>query len=278
MSAFTSLIVLFIIASLAMCVVAYSNHKVEQTKKIRRRLQKLKHRAEALENLVITLDKICQNRRVCKIVNDEIISLYETMIDIDGNAGYLKAGLANATMRSEEFSQNTSDRTISRICNSDAHIARVRAYIREAIRIIRAQNTHGKVSSTEAQELTYDLEWLHLQVHVISNIIQGHKAYSKQDLLTANAFYKKAQEELTKSGHPDKRRGEMIKQINDLLYGRRKSLDPELMPETEFNPENIVLSEEQQDALEKLLEKSDPSMISEITSAVMQQTQAARQH
>ncbi len=278
MSAFTSLTVLIIIAALAMSLVAYSNYKVEQAKRIRHRLQKLRYRAEELEDMVLALDQVCESRMICKFVNDDIIALYETMIEIDSNAGYLKAGHANAKIRSDELSQYNRERKISRICNSDAHIARLRAYINEANRIIRTQHTQGKISTTELQSFSKELEWLHLQIYVISNIVQGHKAYSKQDLLTANAFYKKAQDELMKSGLNDERRDEMIKQITDLIYGRRKSIDEELMPETEYNPEDIVLSEEQQQALEKMLEDSDPAMMAEITSAVMQQRGRAAQH
>ena len=70
----------------------------------------------------------------------------------------------------------------------------------------------------------------------ISNIVQGHKAYEKQNILGANAFYKKAQSDLLQSPHPDERRHKMISQVADVLHGRRKFLDAELMPETEFNP------------------------------------------
>lgn len=273
MSAFTSLILLVAIAATAMGVVAYSNYKVEQAKRVRLRLQKYRGRAEELEDMVLTLDQICETRTICKLVNDEIIELYESMLEIDSSAAYLKAGLSNAKIRSDELSNELAPRQLSRLCNSDAQIARLRAYLSEAMKIIRIQHTQGKMSTTELQDFTLELEWLYLQVFVISNIVQGHKAYSKQDILTANAFYKKAQAELMKSGHPDERRHEMIKQISDLLFGRRKSLDEELMPESEFNPEHTVsiLNDEQQAALEKLLENANPEDIPGITSAMMQQ-------
>lgn len=273
MSAFTSLIVLIAIAALAMVVVAYSNYKVEQAKKIRLRLHKFRAKAEELEDMVMALDHICESRTICKFVNDEIIEIYETMIDIDNSAGYLQAGYANAKIRSNELSNELAPRKLSRLCSSDAQIARLRAYIKEARRIIRVQHAQGKLSTTELQNFTLELEWYDLQVYVVSNIVQGHKAYTKQDILTANAFYKKAQAELTRSSHPDERRHQMIKQLADILFGRRKSIDEELMPESEFNPENTItiLSDEQQEALEKMLENADPSMIPEITAAMMQQ-------
>ena len=44
----------------------------------------------------------------------------------------------------------------------------------------------------------------------------------------------------TKVHSPDEKRQKMISQMADVLFGRRKALDPELMPETEFNPQNDI--------------------------------------
>jgi len=273
MSAFASLILLIAIAATAMAVVAYSNYKVEQAKKIRQKLQKLKAQAEELEDMIMALDQVCDSRMICKLINDEVIELYNTMIEIDSSAAYLKAGSANAKIRSEELSNEVAPRALSRLCHSDAKIARLRAYLKEARNIIRMHHTHGKLSTTELQGFTLELEWYDLQIYVVSNIVQGHKAHNKQDIVTANAFYKKAHAELLQSNHPDERRLEMIKQLTDIIDGKRKSIDEELMPENEFNPENITpaISEEQQEALEKMLENADPSMIPEITAAMLQQ-------
>jgi hypothetical protein len=109
----------------------------------------------------------------------------------------------------------------------------------ESLAILRKQHAEGKISSSELQDFSSEIEWLQLQIKVISNIAEGHKAYAKQDILSANAFYKKAQSELMKSSHPDERRHKMISQMADILFGRRKSLDADLMPETEFNPDLI---------------------------------------
>ena len=254
MSAFASLILFIIIAITSMSVVAYTNYKVEQTKKVRQRLQKYKIRVEELEDVVLALDQICETRLITKLINDEVIDIYDNMIELDPQAGYLKAGRSNAKVRSEELSDQAAPRSLSRLCNSDAQIARLQAYLNEACNILKKQHNHGKISPMELQDFTQELEWLYLQVYVVSNIAQGHKAYTKQDILTANAFYKKAQSELMRSGHPDERRHKMIKQLADVLFGRRKSLDSELMPEDEFNPENVIptLSDEDQKALEEI--------------------------
>jgi hypothetical protein len=237
MTAFASLILLVCIASLSMCIVAYSNHLVRKSKQAAFRLEKMKLRAEELEDVVLVLDGLCEKRMIPKLVNDAIIDNYQTMIQINPKATYLKAGLSNAKMRSNDLSDESAYRHISRACKSDAQIARYRAYLAEALQILRKQHAEGRITGQEMQIFTLEIEWLHLQVKVISNIIQGHKAYNKQDILGANAFYKKAQNELLTSPHPDERRHKMITQMADLIFGRRKCLDPELMPEIEFNPD-----------------------------------------
>lgn len=259
MTAFASLILFIIIAILSMSTVAYSNYKVDQAKNLRARLQKYKNRVEELEDIVLALDQLCEKRVIPKLINDEVIELYETMIELDPKTGYLQAGYSNAKMRSNELSDDTAERNISRLCNSDAQIARTQAYLSEAILILRKQHNQGKLSAGELQSFTLDIEWLFLQVNVISNIAQGHKAYSRQDILTANAFYKKAQTDLVRSNHPDERRHKMIKQMAEVLFGRRKVLDIELMPEDEFNPQNTItrVSEEEQEALNKLLAENN---------------------
>lgn len=237
MSAFASLILLIFIAALSMGIVAYSNYQVEKNKKTTYRLEKMKIRVEELEDVVLVLDTLCEKRIIPKLINDEIIEHYELMLQLNSKASYLQAGLSSAQLRSNELADEGGHREISRVCKSDAQIVRYQAYLAETLGILRKQHTEGRISSSELQDFSSEIEWLQLQVKVISNIVQGHKAYVKQDILSANAFYKKAQTELMKSSHPDERRHQMISQMADVLFGRRKSLSPELMPETEFNPD-----------------------------------------
>lgn len=236
MSAFASLLLLIFIALLAMCVVAYSNYRVEQNRKTRVKLQNLKTKIEQLEDIVMILDRLCENRMITTFINDDVIELYEEMIELSPKTPYIKAGLTNAKIRSDILSDDSNPRHLDRICSSDAQIARCRAYLKEASNVLKRQHSEGKFSATEIQDFTRHLDWLHLQIFVVSNIAEGHKAFSLGDMLKANAFYKKAQGELLSSGHPDERRQEMIKQLGDILFGRRLSLDKQLMPEDEFNP------------------------------------------
>lgn len=242
MNAFSSLILLIGIAVLSMTAVAYSNYLVAKKKRTTLRLERMKIRVEELEDVVLVLDGMCEKRAIPKLVNDEIIENYEAMLNISPGASYLKAGLSNAQIRSNELSDETTNRQLNRVCKSDAQIARYIAYLHEALQILRKQHSEGKIIGEEMQIFTLDIEWLELQVKVITNVTQGHKAYTKQNILGANAFYKKAQKELLGSSHPDPRRHKMISQMSEILHGYRKSLDPDFMPETEFNPDNDDMS------------------------------------
>jgi len=200
MTAFASLIFFLFIAATAMSVVAYTNYRVDKAKNMRHKLQKYRVRVEELEDVILALDQICESRAIPRIINDEVIELYEIMMEMDPRANYLKAGHGNAIARSEELSNESAERHISRMCSSDAQIARLQAYFKESSGILRTHHTNNKISTTELQSYLEELEWLDLMVSVISNIAQGHKAYTRQDALTANAFYKKAQSEMINSG------------------------------------------------------------------------------
>lgn len=277
MSPFASLILLIFIAALSIGIVAYSNYQVEKNKKTTYRLERMKIRVEELEDVVLVLDSLCEKRMIPKLINDEIIEHYELMTHINPKAGYLQAGLSNSQLRANELLDESAHREISRVCKSDAQIARYQAYLAEALAILRKHHTEGKISGSELQDFTLDIEWLQLQVKVISNIVQGHKAYTKQDILTANGFYKKAQSELMKSSHPDERRHQMISQMADLLFGRRKSLDPELMPETEFNPdlegaeEELAWDSDMEEDTTDMPEETEDAMMNEQAKASSEQ-------
>lgn len=264
MSAFISLIFFIFLAIASMTAVAYSNFQVEKKVRVREKLRVYKERLEELEDMVITLDGLCENRMIPRIVNDEVIELYQTMIELDPKASYLEAGLNIATNRSGDLANLNEQREINRLCRSDAQIARIKHYCQQTTAIIaKRHTTDGHISANEYQSFTLELQWVMLMVDVISFIAQGHKAYNKHDVLTANAFYKKAQTCLLRSSHPDERRHRMIKQVADILFGRRKSIEEDLMPETEFNPDNTA--DEQEDigvdaeALEQLTMQAELS-------------------
>jgi hypothetical protein len=73
-------------------------------------------------------------------------------------------------------------------------------------------------------------------VDVTSLVAQGHKAVSRSDRVTAYGYYKRAENLVMNAHTSDPCRLRLIRQLNDIIDGKRASLDESIMPEVEFNP------------------------------------------
>ena len=113
--------------------------------------------------------------------------------------------------------------------------------LEEAATILRRQQATGKFSFEEMNAFLSELSWAHLMVDAISHVGQGHKALRRHDVLSAHAFYKKSQQLLMHSAHPDKRRHRFIKELSEMLANKRTAVSEDIMPETHLNPEPALL-------------------------------------
>ncbi|UTA49381.1 hypothetical protein L1F30_07550 [Simiduia sp. 21SJ11W-1] len=232
----TSLIIFCAIAVLSLLVVSLANQRQERLRSRRIRLQKIKLRVDELETLLIHLTHLLENPDVLIQINDEIVDMYQAMIDLDSSLPYLEAGLNTAQQRASQLSTNQSLKP-RRLLESDAKIALAQKHLTEAAKVIRHRQAHAKISMEEMQLFVRELSYQHLMVDVISMVGQGHKAMNKSNPLSAHAYYKKARQMLISSTHSDPRRHQMIKQVAEMLDGKRVSLSEELMPETFLNPD-----------------------------------------
>ncbi|BFM11468.1 hypothetical protein R50072_16210 [Simiduia litorea] len=207
-------------------------------------MHKLKLRVDELESLLIHLVNLQENQDILIQINDEITDMYRAMIQLDSSQTYLEAGLKNAEQRTASLSEPLANPP-KRLLESDAKIALAQKHLTEAAKVIRHRQAHAKISMEEMQIYIKELSYQHLMVDVISMIGQGHKAANKSNPLSAQAFYKKARQMLIQSTHSDPRRHQMIKEVAELLDGKRKSISPSLMPETFLNPDSQQDSEHQ---------------------------------
>lgn len=237
MSSSASLIILCAIAIASLVMVSVINQRELKAKHIRQKLKQLKFKVEDLEELVINLDQLVETRTIPKVLNDEIVDIVGAMLEQDKSAHYLEATLTNARNRAEELEENGGHRDICRLKDSDAQIARAQHCLSEAGRLLRAQHASGRITLAEMETFISELSWSHLMVDVVSHIGQGHKATNRGEILTAHAFYKKAQHSLIQSPHPDPRRHRMIKELGEILQSKRRALNLDLMPESFYNPE-----------------------------------------
>ncbi|MDN3639562.1 hypothetical protein QWY82_12215 [Simiduia curdlanivorans] len=232
----TSLIIFCTIAVLSLLVVSIANQREERQRSRRIRMHKLKLRVDELEALLLNLVNLQENQDVLIQINDEIIDMYRAMMQLDSSQTYLEAGLKNAEQRNASLSEPLANPP-KRLLESDAKIALAQRHLTEAAKVIRHRQAHAKISMEEMQIYVKELSYQHLMVDVISMIGQGHKATNKSNPLSAQAFYKKARQMLIQSTHSDPRRHQLIKEVAELLDGKRKSISPSLMPETFLNPD-----------------------------------------
>lgn len=247
----TSLIIFCAIAILSLLVVSIANQREERLRSRRIRLRKLKMRVDELETLLIHLTHLLENPDILIQINDEIVDMYQAMIDLDPNLPYLEAGLNTAQQRGSHLAGNLPLKP-KRLLESDVKIALAQKHLTEAAKVIRHRQAHAKISMEEMQLFVRELSYQHLMVDAISMIGQGHKALNKSNPLSAHAYYKKARQLLIQSTHSDSRRHQMIKELADILEGRRASISETLMPETYLNPD--LQSQKTDQLLDDLLE------------------------
>lgn len=248
----TSLIVFCAIAILSLVVVSLANQQEERQRSRRNRLNRLKMRVDELENLLLNVGQLLESQDILIQINEEISDMYRAMIDLDPNLPYLETGLHVAEQRGHQLMQSNPGQP-RRLLESDAKIALAQKHLAEAARVIRHRHSHAKISLEELQLFMKELSFQHLMVDVISMVGQGHKATNKGNLLSAQAFYKKARQMLMLSTHSDPRRPRFIKELAGILDGQTKSISSDLMPETYLNPDQQRESNDQ--LLDDILDK-----------------------
>jgi len=225
------LIILCSIALTSLFAVSFINQRETKTRMVRNKVRSLKARLEEMEALVAKLDQVLESRAITKLINDEIIDLAKGMINLDADATYLQASLANAEQRALDLIDEGAPRDISRLFESDAQIARYQHALNEAGIILRRLYARDSIDLAELEIFISELSWCHLMIETVSVIGQGHKAINRSEIITAHAFYKRARQSLIQSSHNDPRRHRFIKEIGEVLNNKRKLLSEDLMHE-----------------------------------------------
>ncbi len=236
MSALSILILLIAIAIFSLAVVSFINEREKRQKLLRKKLNQVKRKSSELEELVVELDQLVESRAIPRIINEDIIEMLAAAKESGEDATFLQASYQAAIGRHDVLSDENRDKVYDRLKESDKQIAQAQGYLKEAGRIIRKQQGSGKISLEEMNAFIGELAWAHLTTEVITFIGQGHKAMNRNDVLSAHAFYRKAQQLLANSAHTNPQRHRMIKELSDMMAGKRKALSSELMPEKQYNP------------------------------------------
>ncbi len=237
MSVFASLVLFCALAITSLIAVSWVNEREKRQRILTKKLKQMRHQVGTTEELIIEIEQMVESRAIAKLLNDEIIDMIQAMKAANPESGYLEASYQTAIARTETLNDESIPIALDRIKDSDAQIARAQKTLEEAAVILRRQQASGKLSFEEMNAFLSELSWGHLMVEVVTHVGQGHKAQRRQDVLSSHAFYKKAQQLLMKSNHPDKRRHRFIKELSEILANKRTAISVDIMPETHLNPE-----------------------------------------
>ncbi|MGD8176490.1 hypothetical protein [Marinimicrobium sp. ARAG 43.8] len=232
------LLLLIIVLLSALFAVHLINQREEKVRQQRLHQRSYRWRADQLEEVLVGLEAVMSDRSVALCVNREILHLLEQMLALEqGDKTPLETRLRYVREREEGLREHPDQPRASRLRESDAEMARAKGHMEHAAKVLRRQHQEGRLDETlSLSDLLQSLSWQALMVEVITYIVEGHKALRRGDITTSQAYYKKAQGLLISSDHPDPRRMAMIRELGEVILGKRAALSEELMPEDAYNP------------------------------------------
>lgn len=235
MSGVTGTFFFLAIIALSLIVVSFVNRVQTRNRLIRQKCFQLKRRIDDLEELCSCIEPLLESVLIPRLINEEILDLIRSLEQLDSDAG---VSVKRATAEESGKILGTGQRTqvLYRVQPNDAAVARKKALLTEAARVVRRHQALGRLDASELDAYIRELSWAHLMVEVVTQVTQGHRAVNRSDPVAAYAFYRKAQNALMQANLNDNRRHRFIKEINDMLAGERLSISEELMPETQYNP------------------------------------------
>lgn len=221
-------VILLLITFAALLMVSILNN-IQQRQRMRRLQQRrLRLQVEELQEVVSCLEQTLPNPAIAKHVNDSIIDLLHEILALeDRNTEHIEAAIRKAESHSEYLARPTRLPQVSYQRESDAQIAKSQLHLNEALDLMPHLATQGKISEAELDVYLGDLHWARLMVSVMSYIGQGDKRMAISDRFSAQAFYRKAQQLLMESMHPDPRRLRLIKELGEMIDGSRETLSRE---------------------------------------------------
>ncbi|GAB2198713.1 hypothetical protein [Sessilibacter sp. MAH4] len=241
MNAFFAFILFSIICVGSLLVVSWANHIETRNRLIRQRIHILKKQYEEIQQLIITVDQTVEPRVIVKLLNEESLSILASARELDSDDSFIIAATKNAESLNKELSEDKEpDKRIYRIRESDAQIALAQYHLEKAANVLIHKQSRGEISYEELTDFKLALLWAKLMLTVYSLIAQGHQAVSRGELLPARAYYQKARGGLTQSSHPDKRRKLLIKELKEIIDGKKQSISEDLMPENDYNPDRKI--------------------------------------
>ncbi len=238
MGALTSLIVLSFV-SIGALIIANIINRHERHKATKKHYQQtMRQRAEELEELVSQIEPILPNRGIAKEINDMVIDKFKQIQEIEPSE-YVEIALENAIQRSEEYLTNPPDRRVTFVAGSDAQIALYQKKLNAAGKVLKRLRDESKLTEKSYKDYMVELRWSYLQVEVMTYMHNGYRSRQREDGLTANAFFKKAADVLRTSGVGDDRKNYQIREVSEIIRGKRKKMSHQTNEEALLTADDI---------------------------------------
>lgn len=226
-----SLLILTAIMALSLLAVHQVNRREERMRLRRLRQHRLRMSMETLEEVLVEVESTLANPDIARCLNEEILERLQDMLTLAGGKdNHIQTRLRHVEERQEEMTRasNSSTRFMR---ESDAQVAHTKACLHKAVEVLRKRSHQGKLNPSALDDYLEQLSWAELMVDVVTFMVEGHKTLSRGDILSALAYYKKAQSLLISSDHPNETRMKIIRELGEVIAGKRKDINPDLIPE-----------------------------------------------
>lgn len=200
-------------------------------------LRSLVRRCEELETIAQDTESLLHNQEVLALISTEIVDIYQQVYQEDGQAKHLEMRLNRAKHNQKQYQQGQIQRKLCRIKESDVGISKAIELLDQVQEILAEANHKERVDQAATDRMMLEIEYTRMSVEILSTVAQGHRYYSDDDFINANAHYYHAQKLAGQAKLNDPRRQQLVDEIGQLLSRERASLSAELMPEIEFNPQ-----------------------------------------
>lgn len=219
---------LFMLAALVLVSLLHEMQRKEQLRRIKQR--RLRIQIEELGEVINAVEQTVGEKLLLKKLNDIIIGFLESMRSLDRKVSpYVESALEKASAYAEELANPEINFRVRYERESDAQINKTQQQLVAAITLLSNMASQGKLTDDEYEAYQHQLRWAHLMVPVTSFIAQANKCLMKHDRVTAQAFLQRALQYLIDSAHPNPKRTQLIREINEMLEGNRSRFSEELL-------------------------------------------------
>lgn len=226
------IVIALILIACALATVNAINHIQEKDRLRRQQQRKIKVQADFLLEIVKCLEQTAPNGLIAKLINDEVIKLFNSMAALEKNPNpVIESSIQQAEAHSEQLMSKHDKPSVSYQRSSDEKIIQTQAQITEAIKQVRHLCFQNIISESDLSSFETELSWSYLMVAVASIIGKAQRLKAAGDKPVSRSLFEKAQKLLTESLHPDPRRLEMLAELKELIDGSRDTMSNDLLPD-----------------------------------------------